>query len=59
MSNSEAFRIEDEPGRQTVLTLLPPLNDVDWASLEQLGNELLGVGYLHRNGHQSNRLPHS
>lgn len=41
MSNSEAFRIEDEPGRQTVLTLLPPLNDVDWASLEQLGNELL------------------
>lgn len=41
MSNSEAYRIEDEPGRQTVLTLLPPLNDVDWASLEQLGNELL------------------
>lgn len=41
MSNSEAYRIEDEPGRHTVLTLLPPLNDVDWASLEQLGNELL------------------
>lgn len=41
MSNSEAYRIEEEPGRLTVLTLLPPLNDVDWASLEQLGNELL------------------